>query len=76
MLAGGGQKHKCAKCGLHPIKDGFEDYDGCLGKLKGDVMNACCGHGDDNLAYIQKHDGSCVRGADAIEIQNILKGGL
>ena len=36
-------------------------------------MNACCGHGDIEEAYIQFWDGSCIRGEDAKTIQNILK---
>lgn len=70
-LAGSGQFGKCAKCGLNPTKEG---HDGCLGELDVNVvMNACCGHGDDSMAYIQHWDGSCVRGNEAIrEIEGII----
>lgn len=32
------------------------------------AMNACCGHGKDNEAYIQLLDNSCIRGKKAITI--------
>lgn len=62
-----GQVLRCAHCKLNPIDDGDEIYDGCIGKLEGDVMNACCGHGEVNMAYIQSTDGECVRGQIAIQ---------
>lgn len=40
-------------CGFCGKADTPEGHDGCLGTLKGDVMNACCGHGDDRCAYVQ-----------------------
>lgn len=78
-MSGSGQTGKCAHCGKLPILDNTEGnehevYDGCLGKLTGDVMNACCGHGDTSLAYIQKWDGSCIRGDEAIVKFKELKG--
>lgn len=42
-------KDKCGNCGLHRTKQG---HDGCIGELEG-VMNACCGHGQDSVAYVQ-----------------------
>lgn len=40
----------CGYCGLEFTKEG---HDGCLGELDTNlVMNACCGHGDANDAYI------------------------
>tara|TARA_R110000787_G_scaffold155864_1_gene269719 strand:+ start:473 stop:742 length:270 start_codon:yes stop_codon:yes gene_type:complete len=30
----------------------LEGHDGCVGTLK-NVMNACCGHGEGKMAYIQ-----------------------
>ena len=68
-LSGSGQLGVCVKCGLMPIIDGDEIYDGCIGKLPGDVMNACCGHGDDRAAYIQYCDGSLISGVRAINEQ-------
>ena len=50
-LASGGQLYPCAKCGLEPSPEG---HDGCLGTLPDpNIMNACCGHGNDKQAYIQ-----------------------
>lgn len=69
--AGSGQYLKCKYCKKDPLVDGCEVYDGCLGKLTGDIMNACCGHGDDDIAYIQYSDGSCVRGWEAVKEQRI-----
>ena len=43
-------KRPCGYCDLNETKEG---HDGCLGTLPGDVMNACCGHGRDDMAYIQ-----------------------
>jgi len=60
---------KCIKCGL-PNK--HNDRDLCLGMLRG-VANACCGHGELRVAYIQFMDGAVIRGQDAITIQKILK---
>lgn len=59
----------CGNCGKNYTVEG---HDGCLGTLQG-LMNACCGHGDINAAYIQFLDGSCIRGKDAKTIQDILK---
>jgi len=59
----------CGNCGKPYTKEG---YDACLGKLPG-VMNACCGHGNINEAYVQFLDGKVIDGKDAINIMNILK---
>ena len=59
----------CGNCGRDYTEEG---HDGCMGTLMG-LMNACCGHGNDNEAYIQFLDGEVVRGEDATIIQNILK---
>ena len=40
---------KCDHCGLTATREG---HDGGIGTLEG-VMNACCGHGDQNAAYVQ-----------------------
>lgn len=69
-LAGSGQFGICAKCNLPPTDEG---HDGCLGTLPGPIMNACCGHGNDNQAYIQYWGGLRVSGGYAIEEQNKLK---
>lgn len=49
-MSGSGQRGICVKCSLPPTPEG---HDGCLGTLKGDIMNACCGHGEERMAYIQ-----------------------
>lgn len=48
----------CGHCGKSQT---IEGHDGCLGTIEG-VMNACCGHGVDNLAYIQLLDGNIISG--------------
>jgi glutamine phosphoribosylpyrophosphate amidotransferase len=40
-----------------------------MGKLN-NVINACCGHGQTNEAYVQFIDGSIVRGE---VVENIIK---
>jgi len=55
--AGNGQYGFCSKCKKPANKDG---HDGCLGTLPGDIANACCGHGNDNLAYIQYRSGKII----------------
>lgn len=71
-MAGIGQFGKCAKCGLYATP---EEHDGCLGTLPEEiVMNACCGHGEDNTAYIQYWDGSDLRGEEAVAEQKRLMG--
>jgi len=63
-------KHRpCGHCGKICTEEG---HDGCLGTLIG-AMNACCGHGNIDEAYIQFWDGSRIGGEDAKVIQDILK---
>ena len=67
-----GQHGNCAHCGKSPIFDnrkGFEHeiYDGCIGRLSGEVMNACCGHGNVRCAYVQYSDGSLIKGGEALK---------
>jgi hypothetical protein len=40
---------RCAHCNLPNREDG---HDACLGHIEG-VMNACCGHGRTDEAYVQ-----------------------
>ncbi len=47
-LDGYGKNH-CDRCGLDRTPEG---NDGCVGTLEG-VKNACCGHGEINMAYVQ-----------------------
>lgn len=67
--AGSGQFGICEKCGKVPSPEG---HDGCLGALPGDIMNACCGHGNDNQAYIQYWTGRDLRGSEAVAEQSRL----
>lgn len=48
----------CGFCGKHNTPEG---HDGCLGIIP-NVMNACCGHGITESAYIQFESGSTIRG--------------
>lgn len=64
VLRGRVTSSPCKRCGKDPDKNG---HDYCLGTLPG-VMNACCGHGEDKLAYLQYWDGSRVNGKDALAV--------
>ncbi|WP_040981051.1 hypothetical protein [Oceanobacillus jeddahense] len=64
------QDRPCGYCGLYNTPEG---HDGCLGTLP-NVMNACCGHGDSNTAYVQFDKESTLRGQEAIEKIEKLKG--
>lgn len=55
-------KPVCGHCGLSRATEG---HDGCVGTLPG-VMNACCGHGEVGMAYVQYEDGTRVAGVDAL----------
>ena len=67
-MAGSGQFGICAKCGKEPTPEG---HDGCIGMLTNNaVMNACCGHGQDNLAYVQFWDKPKISGQEAISYIN------
>jgi len=49
----GYEKEVCGHCNLKRTSEG---HDGCIGALL-NVKNACCGHGEDNIAYVQlDHD--------------------
>lgn len=67
--AGSGQYGLCEKCKKPPTKEG---HDGCLGTLKGEIMNACCGHGKNSQAYIQYWNGKRIAGNEAIAEQKRL----
>jgi len=55
---------ECANCGLDQTPEG---HDGCLGTLpRAIVMNACCGHGKTDEAYVQFYDSTRLGGQDAI----------
>ena len=59
----------CGVCNQPVTIDG---HDACLGILPG-LMNACCGHGNIDEAYIQFLDGVCVQGEKAFSIIKELK---
>jgi len=61
-LSGSGQFGICIKCHKGHTQEG---HDGCLGTLPGQVINACCGHGQGRNAYIQYRRGGIVRGSYA-----------
>jgi hypothetical protein len=54
-------------CGFCNLPNTEEGHDGCLGILP-EVMNACCGHGNTLVAYIQYKDGTCIYGEAAIAV--------
>ena len=66
---GNWDKIPCGNCDKMLTAEG---HDGCLGTLPG-VMNACCGHGDIEEAYIQFLDGSIIGGESAVIILEELK---
>ena len=66
-----GQKGICGECGKGPSAEG---HDGCLGTLPGPIMNACCGHGCVDAAYIQFENGQRVAGQEAIDLSQRLLG--
>lgn len=59
----------CGNCGLTETPEG---YDGCLGTLPG-VINACCGHGVTQDAFVQFEDGRRLSGNEAINAMGKLK---
>lgn len=65
---GSGQIHPCIKCGKGPTKEG---HDGSIGTLpRKEVMNACCGHGLDSMAYVQRWTKRKLMGQEAINYIN------
>jgi len=70
-LSGSGQRGICIHCKKGPTVEG---HDGCLGTLPGPIMNACCGHGNIESAYIQYWYLPRVHGAEAVAEQQRLKG--
>lgn len=57
--------NSCRKCGKGRTR---EDHDGCIGTLNApNIMNACCGHGNDNAAYVQFWDEPRISGTKAIK---------
>lgn len=67
-MVGGGQYGICVECKKAPTEEG---HDGCIGTLpEKDVMNACCGHGRDSQAYIQRWTKRKLIGQEAIDYIN------
>ena len=60
----------CAHCGL---TCGPSDDDPCIGHLPGEIMNACCGHGEPKDAYIQFSPTSDIRGVAAFDLMKKMK---
>jgi len=54
----------CGYCGKHNTPEG---HDACLGTIPG-VMNACCGHGKVNEAYVQFDSGRIISGKKALPL--------
>ena len=54
----------CGYCHRHNTPEG---YDGCIGEVK-DAINACCGHGNSEEAYVQYPDGKRYGGEEALNI--------
>lgn len=52
-------------CGFCGLPDTPEGHDGCLGAIPG-LLNACCGHGRIEDAYLQVEGGMEIRGQDAV----------
>lgn len=59
----------CGACGKKRTPEG---HDPCLGKLPR-VMNACCGHGNENEAYVQLSGGGRLSGKLALTAIQFLK---
>ena len=59
-------KKICNFCGKKRTREG---HDGCIGTLP-NIMNACCGHGQNSAAYVQFWDKKCIRGEEAIKYIN------
>jgi hypothetical protein len=59
------QSRPCGHCNLMNTP---EEYDGCLGHIPG-ALNACCGHGNDDEAYIQFED-KTITGKEVKEYLN------
>ena len=56
-------------CGICLEATGPSGYDPCIGEVPG-AINACCGHGNDDEAYIQ-YSNTCLRGTEAVRQQHM-----
>ncbi len=59
-----GAERSCGVC-LEPT--GPSGHDPCIGEVPG-AINACCGHGEEQEAYVEYPDGVRVSGMDAIRV--------
>ncbi len=57
--------HKDRTCGYCNLPNREDEHDACIANLPG-VMNACCGHGDADSAYIMYDSKKIVRGGEAL----------
>ncbi len=62
-----GRRRSCGHCGRPNTVEG---HDGCLGALPS-VLNACCGHGQPQDAYVQFNNGTRIDGHTAIAFFNL-----
>lgn len=61
-------KEKCNHCEKSRTPEG---HDGCIGILDEIVvMNACCGHGEKSMAYVQFWGDEIIEGQKALEYIN------
>ena len=58
------RKFPCGICGKKLTDEG---HDACIGTLPG-VMNACCGHGQIDEAYLMFSDECILRGRGALDV--------
>lgn len=69
-----GNERPCLRCGRMPLPIASETgwgVDACVGVLPG-VKAACCGHGDEELAYVLFDDGTGLDGKAAIDWQALM----
>lgn len=67
-LKGFGKKI-CEHCNKQRTPEG---HDGCIGTLQ-NVVNACCGHGETKMAYVQFYDERIIQGEEALKIIKDIK---
>jgi hypothetical protein len=56
-------KETCGHCGIKRTPEG---HDGCIGTLP-NIMNACCGHGENKAAYVQFLGKERLEGKEALD---------
>jgi hypothetical protein len=64
--------HHSRPCGHCGFIRGEDDHDPCIKSLPY-VLNACCGHGDQESAYVMLQDRECYYGEDALRLIEWLK---